>query len=299
LSLCKLVEAGSSGSFEVAHKLATAGIANKVVHKTTVVGAARKAAFEKARNLIAKKGPPPKGLMQATKVKRRRFAVACKKMNWKVVMFTDMMRFYLKYHGSKVKPFRWVLAGHEGDGVYQPTNPQCVNVYACITPYGMTAVHIVAGTSEHQTEHKTQQDKIAKNITKSEYKEVLTKTLIPEGTKLFEQAGISMWYLQQDNDPSHGVAAQVLKQWNAANGASVQLLPNWPHSRPDLNIIGNVWALVHQKVNSLGRKNFEKFKQAIGETFVGVQQHVIDDMYNSLERRMRLVIKNNGGYTKY
>jgi len=299
LALCKLVKAGSSGSFDVAHQLATARITNKVVHKTTVIRAARKAALEKGKNLIAKKGPPPKGLTEATKVKRMRFAVACMKMKWKVVMFTDMKRFYLKYPGSKVKPFRWVLEGEEGDDVFQPTNPQCVNVYAGITPYGMTAMHIVAGTSKHQTEHKTQKDKTARNITKSEYKEVLMKTLLPEGTKLFEQAGINKWYLQQDNDPSHGVAAELLKEWNTANGASVQLLPNWPPSSPDLNIIENVWALVQQKVNSLGCKNFEEFKLAVGETFAGVHQHVIDNLYNSLEKRMQLVIKSNGGYTKY
>lgn len=65
------------------------------------------------------------------------------------------------------------------------------------------------------------------------------------------------WYLQQDNDPSHGVATQELKQWNATNAANVQLLLNWPPNSPDLNIVENIWGIVQQKVNSIGCRNLK------------------------------------------
>ena len=246
-ALRRLVKAESNGSADVAQQLAAAGITSKVVHKTTVIRAARRAARRQGKNLVAKKGPPPKGLRPATKAKRIAFAKANKKRDWRVVMFTDRKRFYLKYPGSKVKPVRWVLDGEEGDDVFQPTNPLCVNVYAGITPHGLTKMHVVAGTSNHKTEHKTKKEQAARNITKSEYKQVLQDTLLPEGTQLFKSACISKWWLQQDNDTSHGVAAQVVNAWNGGTGATVELLPSWPPSSPDLNIIENVWAYVQQK----------------------------------------------------
>lgn len=295
-ALGKLLQAGSSGAGDVAHQLAAAGVTDKVLHKTTIIRAARRAARAKGKKLLAKKSAPARGLTQATRAKRIAFAKACRKMNWQSVMFTDRKRFYLRYPGSKVKPVRWVLDGEEADDVFQPTCPLCVNVYAGITPYGMTAMHFVAGTSKQKTQYKTQQQKAARNITKSEYKDVLWKTLLPAGTKLFKRAS---WYLQQDNDPSHGVTAQVLEQWNNSSAANVQLLPNWPPSSPDLNIIENVWAIVQQKVNSMGCKNFEEFKHAVEETFVAMPQDVIDNLYSSLEKRIRLVLQNDGGYTKY
>lgn len=299
LALRKLVHEDGGGSNAVAQHLAAVGITNRVVHKTTVIRAARRAADEKGKKLQAKKGPPPKGLTQATKAKRIAFARANKKMNWGMVMFTDRKRFYLKYPGSKVKPYRWVLEGEAEQDVFQPTNPLCVNVYAGITPFGMTTMHFVAGTSKLKTEYKTQKDTTARNITKSEYKEVLMKTLLPEGTKLFKKGKISKWHFQQDNDPTHGIATTVLAEWNRVNGASVQLLPNWPPSSPDLNIIENVWASVQQKVNMLGCKDFEQFKGAVQETFASVSQQVTDNLYNSLKKRMELVINNGGDYTKY
>ena len=183
--------------------------------------------------------------------------------------------------------------------MFQPTNPQCVNVYAGISPYGMTVMHVVAGTSKHATPHKTKLGKPARNITAVEYMEVLHKTLLPEGTRMFTMQGFSTWYLQKDNDPTHGVAREVVKQWNAMKGSSVQLLPNWPPSSPDLNIIENVWAWVQQKVNKQGCQGFDQFKQAVKDGIASVPKSMITNLYGSLRRRMELVIENEGGLAGY
>lgn len=134
LALKNLVHDDGASSVAVARHLAAAGITNKVVHKTTVIRAARKAAMEKGKKLQAKHGPPPKGLRHATKAKRLAFAQAYKNMNWGNVMFTDRKRFYLKYPGSKVKPYIWVLEEEDEQDVFQPTNPLCVNAYEASLP---------------------------------------------------------------------------------------------------------------------------------------------------------------------
>jgi hypothetical protein len=116
---------------------------------------------------------------------------------------------------------------------------------------------------------------------------------------LFKKACISEWFLQQDNDPCHSVAAQIVQDGNAANGSNVQVLPDWPPSSLDLNIIENVWALVQRQVNSLGCKDFGEFKQAVLESFVGLPSETVANLYNSMGKRMEAVLEREGSYTKY
>ena len=128
---------------------------------------------------------------------------------------------------------------------------------------------------------------------------MLLKTLLPKGTKLFTRGKHISWVLQQDGDRSHGAAGQVLAKWNNAHAFAVQLLPNWPPSSHDLNIIENVWGLLQQNVNQLGCKDFAEFQKVVHDTFGVVPLRVMDNMYNSLKGRMEQVVVNGGGYTKY
>ena len=250
--------------------------------------------------LVSPVGPPAQGLRHANKENMLSFDKANLQRNWGHVLLTDRKRFYLNYPGSRVKPTRWVFEGeHEEVGVFQPTNPQCVNVYAGISPYGMTVMHVVAGSSKHTTPYKTKLGKCARNITSAKYKEVLQKTLLPEGTRMFTLQGISTWYLQQDNDPTHGVAREVVKQLNVVKSSSVQLLPHWLPSSPDLNIIENVWAWVQQKVNKQGCPGLDQFQQAVKDAIASVPRNMISNLYKSSKRRMELVIEKQGGLTGY
>lgn len=82
-------------------------------------------------------------------------------------------------------------------------------------------------------------------------------------------------------------------------GTSVQLLPNWPPSSPDLNIIENVWAYVQEKVDARGCETFDQFKQAVINEIQAVPKEYIAKLYQSLPKRMANVMENNGGKTKY
>jgi transposase len=163
----------------------------------------------------------------------------------------------------------------------------------------VTVVHMVAGTSKHKSDHKNKKGSPAKNITASEYREVMTKTLLPEGQKLFTTQGISTWYFQQDNDPSHANAKQIIQEWNANKGSSVKLLDGWPPNSPDLNIIENVWAWVQAEVDKLGCKTFDEFKAAVALKVAEVPKAMISNLYRSLDKRLSKVCQNEGGATKY
>lgn len=299
-ALKMLLDESINGAADVAKELAAKGFTDKVVNKLTVIRAARKAAWQKGEKLCVRRGKPPKVTTEATKIKMILFAKENKNRAWENVVFTDRKRFYFKYPGSKVKPVRWVLGGSKStsDEVFQPTNPQCLNMYAGISRHGMTTVHVVAGSSKHTTSHVTKKGTPARNITSSQYKEVLINTLLPGGHALL--AGrCETWYLQQDNDPSHACAKKVVEAWGKKKGSKVELLPNWPPNSPDLNIIENVWAWCSAEVNKLGCQSFEEFKQAVLKIVSSVPQSMITKLYASLRERMKLVIKNKGGRTGY
>lgn len=306
VALDLLLHEDTSGASQVAQQLAVQGLTSKVVNRSTIIRAARMAATRRGELLVNKRGKPTKGMTAKTKAKRLAFARAYKGHPWDLTVFTDRKRFYFRYPGSKVKASRWQLEGKcDDNAVNQPTNPQCVNVYAGISPWGMTAMHVVAGTSKHKTQHTTMQGKPARNITRAEYQEVMQKTLLPDACKLFASnfkapgKGKLKWWFQQDNDPCHGAAAPIIQQWNHSKGADVQLLLNWPPNSPDLNIIENVWAWVQQQVNKRGCKDFGEFKAAVEQGIAAVPKEMISNLYNSMKTRLDLVIENEGGPTGY
>lgn len=296
-----LTEADGVSADQASKRLCAEGLTPVPLHKATVIKAARRAAVRTGKKLWVQRGQPPKGLTGATKEKRLAFAAAHQNTDWSRTLFTDRKKFHFRYPGSKVKPAKWVLGSAKGSGaaVNQPNHPQCLNIYAGISKHGVTAVHMVAGSSKHTTQHTNKQGKQAKNITAAEYKEVLQKTLLPWGRKLFSARGISSWTLQQDNDPTHKCAADQIKQWNQAKGSSVLLLQSWPPNSPDLNLIENVWGWVQRHVDSQGCQTFEEFKQAITDTMAAVPKQHLTNLYDSMKGRLQAVVESGGDLTKY
>jgi hypothetical protein len=213
-------------------------------------------------------------------------------------MFTDRKKFHFKHPGTKVHKVQWLKKG-ERRVAYTVNHPMCVNVYAGLTKFGMTAAHMVAGTSKMATGFKNKKGQTAKNITSEEYKEVVAITLLPEGRRIFSIQGVGNWVLQQDNDPTHKkAAAAALQQWNAHH-SRVQLLPNWPPNSPDLSPIENVWGWAEQKVDALGCKTFDEFRAAVCRTLESVPKQMISNLFASMKRRMSDCIDKSGGKTKY
>lgn len=286
----------------MAHKLKASGVATTVVHKTTVLRHARKAAKNAGQHLKITRGKPRKALTADTMAKRLAFAVANKNTDWSMFLFTDRKKFLFRWPGSKVAAVTYELVGGKAKrraGVYQPSHPQVLNVYAGICMYGTTTVHVVAGTSKHQHAHTNKKGQAAKNITSGEYRDVLRDTLLPGGQRLFAVPGLSSWVLQQDGDPTHRVAQAVVEQWNKSNASTVQVLPNWPPNSPDLNPIENVWAHVQQLVDGKGCSSFEEYSQAVKHELTHLPKKMLVNLIKSMPKRMAEVINSGGNKTKY
>jgi DDE superfamily endonuclease len=176
-----------------------------------------------------------------------------------------------------------------------------LNVYAGITKYGMTKVHVVAGTSQRKSKFVNKKGEASRSITSAEYEEVLRVTLLPEGKKAFSNVGLTNWVLQQDNDPAHKKAsAAATTAWNQSmSGNQVSVLPNWPPNSPDLNIIENVWAWVQAKVSAKGCKTFQEFEKTVVQTIRMVPKEMVLNLYKSMDARVHECIRLGGNRTRY
>jgi transposase len=301
-ALQMLTEGTQMSAKQVALQLKASNITNTVVHKSTVIRHARMAALRQNDKLLVHRGGPRKGLTAVTKHKRAAFAKSNTKTLWDRVMFTDRKKFHFRYPGSKVARTSWMLKSRKnqaGGGVYQPSHPSCINIYVGITRYGVTAVHEVAGTTKFKHTYTNKKGDKARNITTSQYKEVLCKTLLPGGCALMN---MSSWILQQDNDPTHKIAVDVVKDWNRKHGTHIQVLPCWPPSSPDLNLIENLWSYVEDKVNLHACKSFEEYKQCVIKELTNktpAMMKCLSNLYASMPRRIAETINGNGEKLKY
>ena len=293
----RLLAPQAGGAKAVAGALHNAGLTTKRVSRATVTRAAKASARAAGQPIHVVRGLPKKALTKQTMATRLSWAKKHHKTNWHHVMFTDRKRFEFKYPGVKISQCRWVVKGarHEQCKV---NHAQGLNIYAGLTPYGLTTAHVVTGTSSHKTLYTNKKGQPARNITSSEYEVVMSQTLLPQGKKLFSDRGICSWIFQQDNDPTHRSGHLHVAAWNKKRGGSVKFM-DWPPNSPDLSLIENVWAFVDAKVQAMGCNTFKEFKEAVLLELKNVPKDVVKSLYGSMSKRIASVLLENGGKTKY
>ena len=292
-----------SGNFDgckqVAEELHKLGLTNSVVHPTTLSRHAKAQATADGTPIISKRRRPVNAIKPIAIVKRLAFCKANLKRNWDNVMITDRCKFFYRYPGTPVRQVQWCRRGEQREA-FKPTNPQCVNMYAGITKYGVTKAHLVTGTSKMPTPYKNKKGQNSRNITMAEYYDVLKQTLLPEGKRLLGHNGLTLWHLQQDNDPSHKRSSErALLEWNSGGRGPVELVAAWPPSSPDLSPIENAWAYIQARVDRVGCKTFEEFKKTLAHEWDNMDKKVYKALMGSLPKRMQLCVDRGGGNIRY
>jgi hypothetical protein len=186
------------------------------------------------------------------------------------------------------------------DGEFRPNKPMCYNVYGGITRFGVTRLHPVTGTSKLRSGYTNLQGQMAKNITKGEYRDVLNNTLLKEGRRIFSGQGMHGFVLQQDNDPCHTAAHDVVAAWNQRRGFGVvDVLKGWPGNSPDLSPIENVWAWVDAQVAAKGCKTFDEFCREVDSTFASIPRSMLENLFDSMPNRLQSCLNFIGHKTRW
>ena len=271
---------------------------SRALHRTTVTRAAKKAANNSGTPIRSVLGLPGKRLSNDTKAKRLRFARANAKWSWDTVMFTGRKKFLLSFPRGSVTDTEWILVGQKSEA-FQVNHPSTVNVYAGITKWCATACHAVAGTTSLNGKYMNQRGVASRNITASEYRDVLERTLLPEGTQILATQGVATWVLQQHNDPTHRVAFEVILRWNAQHNSSITLMRDWPPSYPDLSPIETFWSWIQARVLKAGCKKLEQWRAAVEAEVKASPKSLFTAYFNSMQIRTIKTIEADGDKTTY
>ncbi len=293
-----LVGNDHKGPDDVARTLVKENEVSVVVHRCTLQRAARKAAKQRGKKLVAFRGKPKGKHLGALTVKKR--LDYCKKRlhkSYANVLFTDRCKFAFESPGCVVKP---VVYGFEGEymAITKVNHPKVFNVYGGFSKHGTTDLYECAGSYGRKSEYKNKEGDESRNITSEEYRVILARDLLPDALKTFRVKGQCTFVLLQDNDPTHNVAGEVLEEFNKKHGCHITLLGHPPNS-PDLNPIENIWGLVKRRVEMRGCKTFQEFKEAVREEFRKIPPSMLKKYVNSMHNRMVACQKANGQRTRY
>jgi len=261
-----LLQHGSGGLAQAARALKRAGNTKTWMGKSTLHRLLREGMKMGMQPIVPDRSRPSAALTQAHKQARLLFATSNLSRDWDNVMFTDRKRFYFLYPGCCLNTVQWRVVGTRLEA-RRLSRPCCANVYLGITKYRPTQLAFVAGSSKRESGFFTKSGSPARSITASEYKSVLTEHLLPQGQQLMRVNGHRAWVFQQDNDPTHRAAADVIKEHNRGRTTSITLLPSWPAHRPDLSHIENGWAYLQRELDKAGCKTLDtwlaKLKQLV------------------------------------
>ena len=73
----------------------------------------------------------------------------------------------------------------------------------------------------------------------------------------------------------------------------------WPCNSPDLNIIEFVWQKMKTRVQQVHLKTLEELKAVLREVWASFTQNELEEMVESMPRRIHEVIAKKGDATKY
>ena len=131
------------------------------------------------------------------------------------------------------------------------------------------------------------------NLNSEKYINILNDKLWPVIAQHFPT---SPYIFQEDNAPCN--ESRRTNQWKTEDDIPTL---EWPPQSPDLNIIENVWKVkktkVQRRIDDI--RNAEDLKTVVAEIKTSLQLHYIRSLYDSLSRRLRVILRARGNITKY
>ena len=105
----------------------------------------------------------------------------------------------------------------------------------------------------------------------------------------------SQFEFMEDGAPAHRAA--TTKRWHSDHG--VELFQGWPGNSPDLNPIENLWSQMKHMQRKERATSTDGLKKIARKVWRGITPEYLQNLYQSMPRRMAAVIEAQGGHTKY
>ena len=141
-----------------------------------------------------------------------------------------------------------------------------VMVWGCMSAAGVGELHFIEG-----------------NMNYNMYCEILQQSMIPAIQKLGRRA-----VFQHDNNPKHT---------SKTTTALLKSLRWW--TGQDLNPIEHLWGILKQKVEGHKVTNIHQLRDVIMEEWKSIPVATCEALVNFMPRRVKPVLDNDGGHTKY
>ncbi len=74
---------------------------------------------------------------------------------------------------------------------------------------------------------------------------------------------------------------------------------DWSSMSPDLNTIEHLWGILKQKVEEHKVSNIHQLRDVVMEEWKRNPAATCEALVNSKPKRVKAVLENNGGHTKY
>lgn len=131
------------------------------------------------------------------------------------------------------------------------------------------------------------------SVTGVSHVETLRHHAVPTFRQMFPKG--EGWF-QEDNARPH--KAKVTIAFREEN--ALRTLP-WPAQSPDLNPIENLWAEIKRQLHNLKQKpsNIGELEKCVEKLWRAIPSETIENLVDSMPRRIEAVIAANGGPTKY
>ena len=89
------------------------------------------------------------------------------------------------------------------------------------------------------------------------------------------------------------------RHYSSGTHVRVKLLPDWPGNSPDLDPIENLWSQMKDMQQDKRETSKDGLKKIALTVWKKVTPQYVQNLYESMPRRMAAVIESQGGHTKY
>ena len=127
------------------------------------------------------------------------------------------------------------------------------------------------------------------NMNSNMYCEILQQSMTPSLQKLGSRA-----VFHHDNDPKHTSKTTI----DLPKRLRIKVM-DWPSMSPDLNLIEHLWEILKQKVEVCKVSNICQLRDVVMEEWKSIPVATCEARVNSMPRRVKAVLENDGGHTKY